>query len=191
MIFNSTPIDGAYLIDLEKRCDERGFFARSFCREEFGRMGLETCFPQMNVSYNRARWTMRGMHYQEQPASEVKIVTCMSGALFDVVLDLRRQSASYAEWFGAELSSANRRMMYVPAGCAHGFLTLADNTDVLYLMSASHAPNLERGIRWNDPHFRIRWPHEPSVISARDREFADYAPNGNILASSLEPAQHA
>ena len=176
MIFTETPVEGAYLIELEKRGDERGFFARAFCKNEFDALGLETEFVQINNSLSAAKGTLRGMHYQLPPAAEVKVVRCVAGALWDVVLDLRPDSPSYGRWFGAELSARNRRMMYAPRGIAHGFVTLADDTEAFYLVSAFYAPELERGVRWNDPRFAIEWPVKPSVISDKDRDRADFDP---------------
>lgn len=176
MIFTETPVKGAYLIDLEKRGDERGFFARVFCKEEFVAHGLETDFVQINNSLSAAKGTLRGMHYQLPPAAEVKVVRCVAGALWDVVLDLRPDSPSYGRWFGTELSAVNRRMMYAPKGLAHGFVTLAPDTEAFYLVSAFYAPELERGVRWNDPRFAIEWPMEPVVISDKDRDRADFDP---------------
>ncbi|HVH75207.1 MAG TPA: dTDP-4-dehydrorhamnose 3,5-epimerase [Stellaceae bacterium] len=176
MIFTETPVEGAYLIDLEKRGDERGFFARAFCKNEFAAHGLETDFVQINNSLSAAKGTLRGMHYQLPPAAEVKVVRCIAGALWDVVLDLRPDSPSYGRWFGAELSAANRRMMYAPKGLAHGFVTLQDDTEAFYLVSAFYAPERERGVRWNDPAFGIEWPMKPVVISDKDRGRADFDP---------------
>ncbi|HEV2303715.1 MAG TPA: dTDP-4-dehydrorhamnose 3,5-epimerase [Stellaceae bacterium] len=181
MIFTETPVEGAYLIDLEKRGDERGFFARAFCKNEFAAYGLETEFVQINNSLSAAKGTLRGMHYQLAPAAEVKVVRCLAGALWDVVLDLRPQSPTYGRWFGAELSAQNRRMMYAPKGLAHGFVTLADDTEAFYLVSAFYAPELERGVRWSDPRFAIEWPLQPVVISDKDRDRADFDPATHLV----------
>jgi dTDP-4-dehydrorhamnose 3,5-epimerase len=180
MKFIDTPLDGAYLIDLEKRGDERGFFARFFCAREFAEHGLETCFVQINTSLSVEARTLRGLHYQLPPAAEVKIVRCLAGALWDVILDLRPGSASFGRWFAAELSAANRRMMYVPRGFAHGFLTLSPNTEVLYLVSAFYTPERERGVRWNDPRFAIAWPSPPRVISDKDAGQRDFDPTYHL-----------
>ena len=180
MKFLPTPLAGAYLIDLEKRGDERGFFARAFCRREFAEIGLETEFVQINNSLSATRGTLRGMHYQLEPAAEVKLVRCVAGALWDVILDLRPGSATVGRWFGAELSAQSRRMMYAPKGFAHGFVTLADDTEAFYLVSAFYAPDLERGVRWNDPHFGIEWPLAPAVISDKDRDRPDFDPAVNL-----------
>lgn len=176
MRFTPTPLPGAYLIDIEPRGDERGFFARAFCRNEFAEHGLETGFVQVNNSLTARQGTLRGMHYQLEPAAEVKLVRCIAGALWDAIIDLRPQSPSFGRWFGAELSAENRRMMYAPRGFAHGFITLSDNVEALYMVSAFYAPERERGIRWNDPRFAIAWPIAPVVLSDKDRDQPDFAP---------------
>lgn len=180
MIFTETPIAGAYVIDLEKRGDERGFFARVFCCNEFGERNLETQFVQINNSLTGMRGTLRGLHYQLEPAAEVKVMRCIAGALWDVVLDIRPASPTFGRWFGAELTAENRRMMYAPRGTAHGFVTLADNTETFYLVSAFYAPELERGVRWNDPRFAIEWPVIPAVMSDKDRDRPDFDPAINL-----------
>jgi dTDP-4-dehydrorhamnose 3,5-epimerase len=180
MIFTETPIAGAYLIDLEKRGDDRGFFARVFCRIEFGERELDTEFVQINNSLSAERGTLRGLHYQVAPAEEVKIVRCVAGALWDVILDIRPGSPTFGRWFGAELTAVNRRMMYAPRGMAHGFVTLADHTEVFYLVSTLYAPERERGIRWNDPRFGIEWPVTPMVMSDKDRDRPDFDPVLNL-----------
>jgi dTDP-4-dehydrorhamnose 3,5-epimerase len=171
MQFNPTPIPGASLIDLEMRGDDRGFFARLYCEREFAQAGFGMQFVQINNSLSRRRGTLRGMHYQLPEAAEVKVVRCIHGALFDVIVDLRPDSPTFRRWYGAELSAENRRMMVVPRGCAHGFLTLAPDTEALYLVSASYAPARERGLRYDDPAFRIEWPFPPEEISAKDRQW--------------------
>jgi len=176
VIFEETSLPGVYLLGLERREDARGWFARAFCEREFGARGLATRFVQANVSSTVARHTLRGMHYQLEPAAETKLVHCLHGALWDVVLDLRSDSPSFGRWFGAELSAANGRIMYAPKGCAHGFLTLEPDTHVFYLVDAFYAPGRERGVRWNDPHFAIDWPHAPAVLSERDAEHPDFDP---------------
>lgn len=162
------------MIELERRGDDRGFFARFFCAQEFGKHGLETGFVQMNNSLTARKGTLRGMHYQMPPAAEVKVVRCIRGALFDVVADLRPDSTSYGQWFGAELSAENRSMMYVPRGCAHGFLTLTDNAEALYLASTPYAPEQERGVRFDDPWLGIRWPTQPAEMSDKDGAWPFY-----------------
>jgi len=176
MKFSETPIPGVYLIDLEKRGDERGFFARVFCINEFQELGLTTQFVQVNNSLTSLKGTLRGMHYQLRPKAEAKLVRCIRGALWDCALDLRPESATFGKSFGAELSAENRRMMYIPKGFAHGFVTLADDTEAFYFVDEFYAPDLERGIRWNDPRFGIEWPIEPTTISDKDRNLPDFDP---------------
>jgi dTDP-4-dehydrorhamnose 3,5-epimerase len=174
MIFTETPLEGAYLIDLEKKGDDRGFFARVFCIQEFEKMKLDGKVVQINNSLSAKRGILRGMHYQLSPKAETKIVRCIRGAFYDAILDLRPDSPTFGKWFGAELSAENRRMMYVPKGFAHGFLTLKDDTEALYLVTEFYAPDRERCIRWNDPAFGIKWPFEPSVISPKDGAAPDF-----------------
>lgn len=174
MIFHETSVCGVYLIDLERRGDERGFFARVFCEREFAARRLVTRFVQVNNSLSPERGTLRGMHYQLPPRAETKIVRCVQGALWDVALDLRPESPTFGKWFGTELTADNRRMMYVPKGCAHGFLTLQPNTEVLYLVDEFYAPELERGVRWNDAQFGIKWPCVPTVLSQKDERHPDF-----------------
>lgn len=176
MIFTPTPLHGAYLIDLEKRGDDRGFFARAFCQKEFAAHGLSTQFVQVNNSLSAQRGTLRGMHYQLTPKAEVKVVRCIRGSLYDIILDLRKDSPTFGQSFGAELSADNRRMMYVPKGFAHGFITLQDNSEVFYLVDEFYSPEHERGVRWNDPKFNIQWPLHPTVLSDRDRGHRDFDP---------------
>jgi dTDP-4-dehydrorhamnose 3,5-epimerase len=174
--FKQTPLPGAYTIELEKRGDERGFFARFFCTEEFSNHGLCNAFTQINDSLTGNKGTLRGMHYQMMPAAEVKVVRCISGALYDVILDIRPDSPTFGQWFGETLSAENRTMMYCPKGFAHGFITLEDNTEAFYLVSDPYAPDLERGIRFNDPEFNIEWPIEPAETSEKDRSWPDFDP---------------
>lgn len=176
MKFTETPLKGAYLIDLEKREDDRGFFARFYCAKEFANHNLETSFVQVNNSLSVNKGTLRGMHYQLSPKAETKLVRAVKGSIYDVILDLRIDSPTYGQSFGAELSADNRRMMYVPHGFAHGFYSLEDNTEILYLVSEYYAPELERGIRWNDPQFKIAWPSTPSVVSQKDESHPDFSP---------------
>lgn len=180
MIFNKTPLPGAYTIDLEKRGDDRGFFARFFCVNEFKQHELETNFVQINNSLSANKGTLRGMHYQLAPNAETKVVRCIRGSLYDVILDLRPQSPTFGKWFGAELTAENRRMMYVPEGFAHGFLTLEDDTEALYLVSAMYAPERERGVRWNDPKFNIEWPMQPVIVSEKDQNHPDFDPEYHL-----------
>ena len=174
MIFHETPLKGAYTIELEKRGDDRGFFARFFCTEEFSKQGLSHSFAQINNSLTGKKGTLRGMHYQMMPSAEIKIVRCISGALYDVILDLRPDSSTFGQWFGETLSADNRTMMYCPKGFAHGFVTLEDDTEAFYLVSDPYAPELERGIRYNDPKFNIEWPVEPREISDKDSSWPDF-----------------
>jgi dTDP-4-dehydrorhamnose 3,5-epimerase len=174
MKFAALPLPGAYLIELDLVFDDRGFFARSWCAEEFSRHGLNPHMAQCGVSFNTAKGTLRGMHYQAEPYAEAKLVRCCSGAVFDVILDLRPNSPTYAKWFAVELTFTNRKMLYVPEGFAHGFQTLADNSEVFYQISEPYRPEYGRGIRWNDPRFGIAWPLENPILSERDRSFADH-----------------
>ncbi len=176
MIFHELPLEDARLIELEKRGDERGFFARMFCEREFAAEGLETRFVNVNNSLSGAKGTLRGLHYQLGAAAEVKLVRCVRGALWDAILDLRPGSATFGRWFGETLSAENRLMMYVPRGFAHAILTLEPDTEAIYLVSAHYAPEEERGVRWNDPRFGVAWPIAPSEISAKDAAWPDFDP---------------
>jgi dTDP-4-dehydrorhamnose 3,5-epimerase len=174
--FEEAPLPGAYVVTLSAREDERGFFARQFCQREFDDHGLMTQVAQVNISYNAHRGTLRGLHYQLAPKAEAKLVRCVTGAIHDVIVDMRKDSRTFGMPFGRELSSANRAMMYVPKGFAHGFITLADATEVLYLMDEFYAPELERGIRWNDERFSVPWPIAPQFVSSRDATHRDFDP---------------
>ena len=176
MIFAETEIPGVVVVEPEKLGDQRGFFARSYCAEEFAARGLAANFVQANISFNRKRGTLRGMHYQAEPKPEAKLVRCTRGAVFDVAVDLLPQSPTFRRWLGRELSSDNHRALYIPARCLHGFITLEDDSEISYLMGAGYDPALARGVRWNDPAFAIDWPLEPVVISARDAGFPDFSP---------------
>lgn len=176
MKFNPTPLAGAYTIELERKGDDRGFFARFFCMEEFAKAGLINTFPQINNSLTRNKGTLRGMHYQLPPSAEVKVVRCIRGSLYDVILDLRPDSATFGKWFGETLTAENRTMMYVPQGFAHGFVTLEDDTEAFYLVSSIYAPQQERGVRYNDPAFGIQWPLDPVEISEKDKNWRDFDP---------------
>ena len=175
MKFTQTPLKGAFLIDLEKRGDERGFFARLFCQEEFRQQALDTQFIQANNSHSTQKGTLRGMHYQLGAMAETKLVRCIKGSFYDVILDLRPDSSTFGQSFGAVLSAENRTMMYVPKGFAHGFLTLEEDSEVIYLVSQVYSKELERGVRWNDPHFAIAWPEVPQVVSERDQSHPDFS----------------
>jgi len=176
MIFTETPLKGAYVIELNKNSDDRGFFSRVFCKTEFGEQGLTTNIVQINNALSTKRGTFRGMHYQLPPAAEVKLVRCITGALYDAILDLRPDSPTFCQSFGLELTSENRKMLYVPRGFAHGIITMEDHTEVFYLTNNFYAPNEERGIRYNDPKFNIQWPLEFVEISEKDRKWPDFDP---------------
>jgi len=180
MKFNPTKIPGVFLIELEKRGDDRGFFARLFCEREFRQHGLNPRVVQMNNSVSRDRGTLRGIHYQLAPKAEDKTFRCVRGALFDVVIDLRPQSPTFLQHFATELTAENRLMVHVPQGCANSFLTLADDTEIIYLTSEFYSPEHERGIRYNDPKLGIRWPMEPAVISDKDRSHPDFHPETHL-----------
>ena len=172
MIFTETKLKGAFVIDIERREDSRGFFARAFCQHEFEAHGLKPVIAQANLAFNHRTGTLRGMHFQLPPAAETKLVRCTRGAIYDVVLDLRPSSPAFRDWIAVILTSANRHMVYVPEGCAHGFLTLEEETEIFYQMSEFHDAESARGVRWNDPAFRITWPGRVEVISQRDAEYA-------------------
>jgi len=174
MIFEPTPLAGAFLVRLEPVADERGFFARSFCREEFLAHGLHGELVQCSVSYNPRRGTLRGLHYQAPPFAEAKLVRCTRGRIHDVIVDLRSGAATFRHWWAVELSAENRDMVYVPEGLAHGFLTLEDHSEVAYQMSTPHRPESARGFRYDDPGFTIRWPFAPAVIGPRDLAFPPF-----------------
>jgi dTDP-4-dehydrorhamnose 3,5-epimerase len=174
MKFHRTLLEGARVVELEKRGDDRGFFARSFCEHEFAAGGLETRFVQINNSLTLKKGTLRGLHYQLPPAAEVKVVRCVRGALWDAIVDLRPGSQTFMKWYGAELSADNRLMMYVPRGFAHAILTLTDDVEAIYLVSAFYGLKQERGLRWNDPAFGIEWPIEPVEISPKDAKWPDF-----------------
>jgi dTDP-4-dehydrorhamnose 3,5-epimerase len=169
MIFTETSLKGAYIIDVKRLEDERGFFGRSYCKREFEEHGLNTNAVQANVSYNKKKGTLRGMHMQVAPYGETKLVRCTRGAIYDVIVDLRENSDTYKQWIGVELTADSYRMLYVPEGFAHGFITLEDNTDVTYQVTQFYTPGAERGYRWDDPAFNIKWPIEPLIISEKDR----------------------
>lgn len=174
MIFTPTPLAGAYLIDLEKRGDDRGFFARMFCAKEFANQGLESNFVQMNNSLTAKAGTLRGLHYQLTPNAEVKVVRCVRGSLWDAIVDLRPDSPTFLKWFAAELSAENRTMMYVPRGFAHAILTLTDDVEAVYMVSNEYAPEHERGLRWDDPAIGVEWPISPTELSAKDAAWPDF-----------------
>jgi dTDP-4-dehydrorhamnose 3,5-epimerase len=172
--FIPQQIDGVHLIQLERREDDRGFFARFWCGTEFERHGLSSRISQINTQVSKAAGTLRGMHFQKAPHAEVKIVRCVRGAVFDVAVDLRPESRTYREWVGVTLSAQNADMLYVPEGFAHGYMTLEPGTEVLYLASVPYAPAAASGVRFDDPAFQIRWPLEATVVSAADRSWPDF-----------------
>ena len=175
MKFEETKLAGAWIIDINKLEDERGFFARTFCQKEFIEHGLNTRVAQCNVSYNKKKGTLRGMHLQVAPFQEAKLVQCISGAIYDMIVDLRPGSSTYLQHIGVELSARSYRMLYIPEGFAHGFLTLTEDANVFYQMSEFFAPECARGFRWNDPAFGITLPDELKVISERDASYPDYS----------------
>lgn len=174
MIFYETEIEGVWVIEPERHEDERGFFARMWDVREFAEKGLHAGIVQCSISFNRRRGTLRGLHYQAPPHAEAKLVRCTAGEVFDVAVDLRPASPTFRHWVGRELSRDNRHALYVPEGCAHGFLTLADDTQVEYQISELHSPEAARGVRWDDPAFAIEWPGEVLVINERDRSYPDF-----------------
>lgn len=174
MKFTATKIHGAYIIDLERKEDERGFFARAWCRREFEEHGLNPSAAQINVGFSDVKGTVRGLHYQVAPYEEVKVSRCTMGAIYDVIVDLRPGSPTHRQWVAVELTLDNRRMLYIPEGCAHGYQTLTDNTEMNYLTSQDFAPGHARGVRYNDPAFRIEWPLSVRKISDADRSWPDY-----------------
>jgi dTDP-4-dehydrorhamnose 3,5-epimerase len=173
--FERLKLSGACAVRLERFEDHRGFFARSWCQREFAEHGLTARLVQCNISFTRARGTIRGMHYQVPPREEAKLVRCTAGAIYDVIIDLRPDSPTFRQWIGIELTAANRVMLHVPEGFAHGFQTLEDDTEVFYQMSEYYEPELARGVRWDDPAFGMRWPIPDPILSDRDRSFPDYA----------------
>jgi len=175
MIFKKTKLKDAYVIDIEKLEDTRGFFGRAYCRKEFETQQLIPDLVQCNISFNKFKNTIRGMHYQIAPHQEVKLVRCTRGAIYDVIIDLRSVSSSYKQWIGIELTADNYRMLYVPEGFAHGYQTLYDDTEVFYQVSQYYNPEFERGVRWNDPAFGIQWPvTQAAVISDKDENWSDF-----------------
>lgn len=174
MIFTPTTIPGAWIVDLDPIADERGSFARLYSRETFLDHGIEFSVPQINIAVNAKRGTLRGMHYQTPPYGEAKLVHCIAGAVFDVIVDLRRESAALGRWFGVELNAQSRRALYVPTGCAHGYISLTDQAELFYLMGNAYAQDAACGIRWNDPRISIEWPIEPTLMSERDRNWPDW-----------------
>ena len=179
MIFQETLIDGAWVVVAEPIEDERGLFARTFCTDEFGARGLDSRVSQCNTSFNARAGTLRGLHFQAEPHGEAKLVRCTQGAIYDVAVDLRTDSPSYRRWFSVELTAANRHSFFIPEGCAHGFQSLQDASEVLYQMSTAYVPGSGRGVRWDDPALGIEWPDPPPegrIMSERDAGYPDLEP---------------
>jgi dTDP-4-dehydrorhamnose 3,5-epimerase len=174
VIFQATAIPGAFVIELERHCDERGFFARTWCPREFEAHGLNPRLAQCSVSFNARKGTLRGLHYQAAPHEEAKLVHCTRGAIFDVAVDLRAGSAAFCKWVAVELSANNHRMFYIPEGCAHGFQTLEDDSEVFYQITSFYHPESSRGVPWNDPSFGIAWRYPPTVLSVNDSNFRPF-----------------
>jgi dTDP-4-dehydrorhamnose 3,5-epimerase len=174
MIFKKTKISGVFEINLERKIDERGFFARTWCQKEFDACGLNSKLVQCSISYNTCKATLRGLHYQAAPFAESKLVRCTRGAVYDVVVDLRPESPTFKDWISLVLTAENRQMVFIPEGCAHGFLTLEDHSELFYQMSEFYDARFARGVRWNDPAFCISWPEPVAVISDRDRDYPDF-----------------
>lgn len=175
MIFAETKLPGAFIIEVERLEDERGFFARAWCKKEFEAHSLNSDWAQANLAFSRRRGTLRGLHYQVAPYEEAKLVRCIRGAIYDVIVDLRPESPTYRQWLGVELTADNHKMLYVPEGFAHGYQTLADNTETFYQVSQFYSPESERGLRYDDPAFGIEWPIDVQVISDKDKSWSDYS----------------
>jgi len=175
LIFTETKLSGSFVIDLEPHADCRGFFARTFCRKEFEAHGINAHVEQCNVSLNKRKGTLRGMHFQVAPFAEPKLVRCTAGSIYDVIIDLRQDSPTFKQYFAVELSADNRKMLFIPEGFAHGFQTLRDDTEVFYQMAQTFSPEHARGVRWNDPAFGIPWPDDERIIIERDRNYPDFA----------------
>ena len=174
MTFKETKLKGAYIIEIEPIEDERGFFARSFCRKEFEKHGLNTCIEQNNISFNKKKGTIRGMHYQSAPHEESKLVSCTKGSIYDVIIDIQPDSSTYCQWYAVELNSSDYKMIYIPEGFAHGFQSLEDNTLVSYQMSEFYHPECARGARWDDSAFLIQWPLSSPIISQNDMDYLNF-----------------
>jgi len=171
MKFIETKIKGLYVIEPELKIDKRGYFTRIFCKKEFARIGFNFKIVQVNRSLNLKKGTLRGMHFQKPPKAEDKIVQCLKGAIYDVAIDLRKNSPSYGQWLAIELNEENKKMFFIPKGFAHGFLSLADNSEVLYFMSEFYSPEYESGVRWDDPFFNIKWPIKNPILSEKDKNW--------------------
>lgn len=176
MLFKKTELQDSYIIELERMEDERGFFARTFCQKEFEKQGISTRIVQCNISYNKEKGTLRGMHYQLAPHQEAKIVSCSRGSMYDVIIDIRPDSSTYCKWVAVELTARNHRILYIPKGFAHGFQTLEPDTEVSYWMSNFYNPASQRGIKWDDPIFAIDWPVSNPIVSERDLSYLPFKP---------------
>jgi dTDP-4-dehydrorhamnose 3,5-epimerase len=176
MLFTQTELQDSFIVEPERLQDERGFFARTWCEQEFGDRGLDTNLVQCSISFNKKKGTLRGMHLQIPPSAETKLVRCTQGAIYDVIVDLRSHSSTYMQWIAVDLTAENRKALYIPKGFAHGFQTLEDNTEIFYQMSDFYRPDFARGFRWNDPNFKIYWPELVTIMSERDREYEDFVP---------------
>jgi dTDP-4-dehydrorhamnose 3,5-epimerase len=185
MTFTPLKLSGAFLLEIEPIEDDRGFFARTFCRHEFERRALDPGVAQCNLSFNRRQGTLRGMHYQSPPNAEAKLVRCVRGAAYDVILDLRPTSPTYCRWVTVVLTPNDYRLLYIPHGIAHGFQTLQDQTELFYQMSEFYAPSCARGVRWNDPAFGIEWPYPDPILSEQDRSYPDFDPQQHALQTRL------
>ena len=175
MIFTETALKGTYIIEPEKYEDDRGYFARVFCKKEFEAHGFKLNMVQSNIAFSRKKWILRGLHYQVNPYAEVKLVRCISGRIFDVIIDLRPESLTYKQWFGTELSAENNQMLLIPQNFAHGYQSLANGTEVFYQVSQFYTPDAERGVRWDDPAFNIQWPEMTNpIISEKDKSWPDF-----------------
>lgn len=174
MIFIETKLKGAYIIEPERLVDTRGFFARTWCKREFNAHGLNSNLAQCNISFNKKKGTIRGMHYQVEPFEEAKLVRCTRGAIWDVIIDLKADSPTFKKWYAVELTAENHKMLYIPESFAHGFQALEENTEVFYQMSEYYSPECSRGVRWNDPVFSIEWPEVEIIISDKDRQYPDF-----------------
>ena len=186
MVVSASPLSGVFVVELDQREDERGFFARAWCKQEFASRGLATEFVQHNIAFNWKKGTLRGLHYQAEPHGEVKLIRCTRGAIFDVVVDLRSESATCGQWYGVELTAENRKMLYIPKGCAHGYQTLLGETEVFYQVSAFYQPEAERGIRWDDPTFGIKWPEAVSIVSEKDQRWPMPFSGGIVPRTGVE-----
>ena len=174
MIFNEIPLKGAFIIEIKKLSDERGFFGRSWCKKEMEEHGLNSDVVQSNTSFSKKQGTLRGMHYQKHPYEESKLIRCTRGAIYDVIVDLRKDSPTYLRWFGIELTEDNYKMLYIPEKFAHGFITLKENSEVTYLVTQFYTPGAEAGLKYNDPRLKIEWPQTVTVISEKDKNHPDF-----------------